>query len=72
MTFNKYTTLAALAATTNAISIASEAQGDFRVGINPVTPPDSEHVTPPFDPSIIGVIGTNPVPPMLDTNTLPA
>ena len=69
MTFNKYTTLAALAATSNAISIASEAQGDFRVGINPVTPPDSEQVTPPFDPSIIG---TNPVPPMLDTNTLPA
>ena len=84
MTFNKYKTLAALAATTNAISIKSEAQGDHQVGIggtilhdtpisigNPVSQPDSEHVSPPFDPSIIDIINSNPVP-ILDTNTLPA
>ena len=57
MTFNKYTALAALAASTNAINIASEAQNI------PVTPPGSFPIG----------IGNPPINvPIVDTNTLPA
>ena len=59
MTFNKYTALAALAASTNAINIASEAQQNI-----PVTPPPNDF------PIGIGVPPSNI--PTLPTNTLPA
>ena len=61
MTFNKYTALAALAASTNAINIASEAQQNI-----PVSPPGS------FPVGIGNPPNLPPNVPIVDTNTLPA